>query len=131
MFTCPLLSKLFTSQNQSAIIEAEWTSKPSFSNNTKGAVYIMLNAEGIANNEFLEYKGKPLVRQGDDIFYGDLSGKHYVYMMVMGDKKTSTGEEVPGTIMVQLLESATKKPIKQKITNGLAEAFEFAEAWLR
>lgn len=91
----------------------------------------MLNAEGIANNEFLEYKGKPLVRQGDDIFYGDLSGKHYVYMMVMGDKKTSTGEEVPGTIMVQLLESATKKPIKQKITNGLAEAFEFAEAWLR
>jgi hypothetical protein len=38
----------------------------------------MLNAEGVANNEFLEYKGKPLVRQGDDIFYGDLSEKHYV-----------------------------------------------------
>ena len=92
----------------------------------------MLNAEGVANNEFLEYKGKPLVRQGDDIFYGDLSEKHYVYMMIMSDKPSSKSDTtVPGTVMVQLLESATKKPVKQKITNGLAEAFEFAEAWLR
>ena len=91
----------------------------------------MLNAEGIGNGEFLEYKGKPLVRQGDDIFYGDMSEKHYVYMMIMSDK-TNKGEfTVPGTIMVQLLESDTKKPVKQKVTNGLAEAFEFAEAWLR
>ena len=92
----------------------------------------MLNAEGVTSNEFLEYKGKPLVRQGDDIFYGDLSEKHYVYMMIMSDKPSSKSDTtVPGTVMVQLLESDTKKPIKQKITNGLAEAFEFAEAWLR
>ena len=92
----------------------------------------MLNAEGVSTEEFLEYKGKPLVRQGDDIFYGDLSDKCYVYMMVMSDKKSPKGDEnVPGTVMVQLLDSKTKKPEKQKITNGLAEAFEFAEAWLR
>ena len=92
----------------------------------------MLNAEGVGSEEFLEYKGKPLVRQGDDIFYGDLSDKYYVYMMIMSDKKSPKGDEqVPGTVMVQLLDSQTKKPEKQKITNGLAEAFEFAEAWLR
>ena len=92
----------------------------------------MLNAEGVTCEEFVEYKGKPIVRQGDDIFYGDLSEKYYVYMMIMSDKKSPKGEEnVPGTIMVQLLDSQTKKPEKQKITNGLAEAFEFAEAWLR
>lgn len=92
----------------------------------------MLNAEGVGTEEFLEYKGKPLVRQGDDIFYGDLSDKYYVYMMIMSDKKSPKGDEqVPGTVMVQLLDSQTKKPEKQKITNGLAEAFEFAEAWLR
>ncbi len=92
----------------------------------------MLNAEGVSTEEFLEYKGKPLVRQGDDIFYGDLSDKYYVYMMIMSDKKSPKSDEnVPGTIMVQLLDSKTKKPEKQKITNGLAEAFEFAEAWLR
>ena len=92
----------------------------------------MLNAEGIEKGEFLEYKGKPLVRQGDDIYYGDMSDKYYVYMMIMSDKKSpKDGSDVPGTVMVQLLDSATKKPEKQKITNGLAEAFEFAEAWLR
>ncbi len=92
----------------------------------------MLFAEGVTNEEFVEYKGRPIVRQGDDIFYGDLSEKYYVYMMIMSDKKSpKIDKEVPGTIMVQLLDSQTKKPEKQKITNGLAEAFEFAEAWLR
>ena len=92
----------------------------------------MLKFEGVSENEFVEYKGKPIVRQGDDIFYGDLSERYYVYMMIMSDKKSPKGEQtVPGTIMVQLLDSNTKKPEKQKITNGLAEAFEFAEAWLR
>jgi len=91
----------------------------------------MLNTEGVGMNEFVEYKGRPIVRQGDDIFYGDLSEKYYVYMMIMSDKKSPKSDEnVPGTIMVQLLDSQTKKPEKQKITNGLAEAFEFAEAWL-
>ena len=94
---------------------------------------LMFNLEGVGTGEVLEYKGKPLVRQGDDIFYGDLSEKNYVYMMIMSDKKSPKGDAtVPGTIMVQLLDSETKKPIKQKIiTTGLAEALEYAEAWLR
>ena len=92
----------------------------------------MLHTEGITSEEFVEYKGKPIVRQGDDIYYGDLSEKYYVYMMIMSDKKSpKADQDVPGTIMVQLLDSKTKKPEKQKITSGLAEAFEFAEAWLR
>ena len=92
----------------------------------------MLEFEGVSMDEFVEYKGRPIVRQGDDIFYGDMSEKYYVYMMIMSDKKSPNAYcEIPGTIMVQLLDSKTKKPEKQKITNGLAEAFEFAEAWLR
>ena len=92
----------------------------------------MLEFEGVGADEFVEYKGIPVVRQGDDIYFGDMSDKYYVYMMIMSDKKSPKGDfNVPGTIMVQLLDSKTKKPEKQKITNGLAEAFEFAEAWLR
>ena len=92
----------------------------------------MFELEGVGEGEFLEYKGKPLVRQGDDIFYGDLSEKNFVYMMIMSDKPSpKNGESVPGMIMVQLLDSATKSPVKQKVVSGLAEAFEFAEAWLR
>ena len=92
----------------------------------------MFDLEGVKEGEFLEYKGKPLVRQGDDIFYGDMSEKNYVYMMIMSDKPSAKGDvKVPDMIMVQLLDSTTKSPIKQKITKGLAEAFDFAEAWLR
>ena len=89
----------------------------------------MLNANGVSNNEFVEYKGRPLVRQDDEIFYGDLSGDFYVYMMIMGEKDTENGS-VPAQIMVQLCESSTKIPKKQKLCNGLKEAFEFADAWL-
>ena len=91
----------------------------------------MLNVEGINNEEFLEYKGRPLVRKDDDIYYGDLADKYHVFMMIMSEKNSPKGScQVPGMILVQLLESATKKPEKQQITNGLAEAFEFADAWL-
>ncbi len=91
----------------------------------------MLNASGVSTDEFLEYKGRPLVRKDDDIYYGDLSDKYYIYMMIMSKKGSSKGDaEVPDIIMVQLLEGQTKKIEKQQITHGLSEAFEFADAWL-
>ena len=91
----------------------------------------MLDVKGVGSDEFLEYKGRPLVRQGNDIYYGDLSDKYHIFMMIMGEKDSPKGEgQVPAMILVQLLESATKKPEKQQVTNGLAEAFEFADAWL-
>ena len=36
----------------------------------------MFELEGIEAGEFLSYKGKPLVRQEDEIIYGDLSDKN-------------------------------------------------------
>ena len=89
----------------------------------------MLNANGVGNNEFLEYKGKPLVRQGDDIYYGDMSDKYYIYMMIMNEAETENGN-IPTQIMVQLLDSTTKSPKEQKILSGLKDAFDFADAWL-
>lgn len=89
----------------------------------------MLNTSGVGEKEFLEYKGKPLVRQGDEIFYGDLSDKFYIYMMIMSEKDTENGT-IPERIMIQLVESNTKIPKNQKIVVGFKEAFEFADAWL-
>ena len=89
----------------------------------------MLNANGVGNNEFLEYKGKPLVRQGEELFYGDMSEKFYIYMMIMTEKESANGT-VPDKIMVQLIDSKTKLPSNQKVVSGFKEAFEFADAWL-
>lgn len=91
----------------------------------------MINAQGIQGG-YLEYKGRPLVRQEDDIYYGDLADKYHVYMMIMSDKKSAAdaAQTVPDKIMVQLLAKDAKVPEKQTIVSGLAEAFEMADAWL-
>ena len=90
----------------------------------------MLEISGIESGEFLEYKGRPLVRKDDDIYYGDL-GMHYVKMMIMTDKSTEKSEEkIPKDIVVQLFSSNNPFPVKQVNAKGLSDAFETAEAWL-
>ena len=90
----------------------------------------MLNANGVNENEFLEYKGRPLVRKDNDIYYGDLSEKYHVFMMIMAEKKSTQGEEIPDTIMVQLMEKDNMRPEKQILAKSLADALETADAWL-
>ena len=89
----------------------------------------MLDTKGVGNNEYLEYKGRPLVRHEDELFYGDMSDKFYIYMMIMSEKDTENGS-VPDMIMVQLCEGATKSPKSQTVAHGFKEAFEYADAWL-
>lgn len=85
----------------------------------------MLKATNI-QGKFLEYKGKPLVRQEKEIYYGDMSGKYYVFMMIMSYKN-----EIPDKVLVQLLPTdGSQKPEKQRMANGLYDAFETACAWL-
>ena len=91
----------------------------------------MLNANGITNEEFLEYKGRPLVRKDNDIYYGDLSDKYHVYMMIMTEVPSGIeNEDIPDKIMVQLLPCGKKMPEKQTVANGIADALETADAWL-
>ena len=39
-----------------------------------------MEAIGI-QGKFLEYKGKPLVRQGNELYYGDMSESCYLFLM--------------------------------------------------
>ena len=89
----------------------------------------MLIANGIEGG-YLEYKGRPLVRKDNDIYYGDLSEKYHVFMMIMMEVPSSKGVDVPATIMVQLMEKDASKPEKQAISKSFADALETASAWL-
>ncbi len=89
----------------------------------------MLKAEGV-KGDFLEYKGRPLVRQDDNIYYGDLSDNYYTYLMVISEKSAKNGEDIPDQIMVQLFKSGENKPEKQTFSKGLYDALEMASAWL-
>ena len=85
------------------------------------------------DGSYLTYKGKPLVRKGNDLFYGDLSDEYYLSMMIMSQKQINVGDtsvEVPDTVLVQVL-TKDGKPVKQKLVkNGLYEAFDLGCVWL-
>ena len=89
----------------------------------------MLNVEGINKEEFLEYKGRPLVRHDSDIYYGDLSAKYHVHMIVMSEKEIK-GTMVPDKIVVQLVPNGSIMPEKNIMSTSLIDALETADAWL-
>ena len=89
----------------------------------------MLNAEGVTNEEFLEYKGRPLVRHDGDIYYGDMSAKYHVHMIVMSEKEVK-GTMIPDKIVVQLVPNGSIMPEKNIMSTSLIDALETAYAWL-
>ncbi len=91
----------------------------------------MIDAKDVKGS-YLEYKGRPLVRQDADIYYGDLADKYHVGMMVMTEKVSpiAEGESVPDKVVVQLFAKDSKTPEKQTVANGLPDALETAAAWL-
>lgn len=90
-----------------------------------------MKATGI-QGKYLEYKGQPLVRVEDDIYYGDMSEKYYLFMMIMSYKEIAKfNTQVPDMIMVQIVSTTNAQDVKkQKIVNGLYEAFDLGTAWL-
>jgi hypothetical protein len=80
--------------------------------------------------KYLEYKGKPLVREGDTICYGDMSEKFILILEIMSYKQYE-GNEIPDNILIQIIDS--KDPnniIKQATQKGLHDAFTYGTLWL-
>lgn len=85
-------------------------------------------------SEFLNYKGKPLVRKGNEIYYGDTSEKCIIKMEILSTK-TEGDLESADKIKVLLINSDPKLKgkesiIKQSEKNGLYEAMDIADIWL-
>lgn len=90
----------------------------------------MITATGI-QGKYLEFRGRPLVRKGNELYLGDLSDKGYLSMDIL-ESEERLGVKVPTKIVITVYDSATKKPVKemQKMVKTLADAFEFGDAWL-
>ena len=83
---------------------------------------------------FPMYRGKPLVRSGDTIYYGNMTDK-YVIKIDIKTKKTVEDMEVADKVIVQLMytdpEIRTRKQnVKTSEKNGLYLALDIADAWL-
>lgn len=90
-----------------------------------------MNAKGI-QGKYLEYKGHPLVRLENELYYGDMSEKFYLFMMIMGYREIEKFKiQVPDKVLVQIIPTSGNQTVeKQKMVNSLSEAFELGTAWL-
>lgn len=82
----------------------------------------------------LMYKGKPLVRQGQFIFYGFPDDKYILFMNILETKKVGN-IEVASKVLVQIQStdndvSFNDKVIKQCEKRSFYDAFEIGTIWL-
>ena len=84
--------------------------------------------------KFLTYKGKPMVRKGDTIYYGSTEEKHIV-MIKINSTKDVGGVEVADKVTVHLLLSDQElkfvdRVVKKSDKNGLYAAMDIGAIWL-
>ena len=84
--------------------------------------------------QFLTYKGKPLVRKGDIIYYGNTEEKHIV-MIKVNTTKDVGGITVADKVTVQLLLSDQDLKMKDRVVKssdkvGLYSAMDIGAIWL-
>ncbi len=84
--------------------------------------------------KFLTYKGKPLVRSGNIIYYGNMSDPFVIMIQIISTKKI--GEmEVANRVTVQLLNTdpdvrPRERIVKKSEKQGLYQAMDIATIWL-
>lgn len=88
----------------------------------------------MSETNFLTYKGKPLVRKGNEIYYGDMSEKCVVRFEILSSKKDGK-LEIADKVSVELLDSNTDKPLKDRVKkestkDNLFSALDLGFTWL-
>lgn len=91
-------------------------------------------ADSKKSGEFFSYKGRPLVRCGDEMYYGNME-EPYVIRLQIKSKKEVNGEEIADKVAIQLLAtdpylSPRKQLIKSSEKKGLYLAMDIADIWL-
>ena len=86
----------------------------------------------LVEGKYLEYKDRPLVREGNTICYGDKTEKCFLLLEIMSYQKDEiSGEDLPDKIFIQIIDSNDpNKIIKQGEKSGLYDAFSLGIVWL-
>ena len=83
----------------------------------------------------LTYKGRPLVRCGNDIYYGNMTDAYIVYLQILTTKKEN-GIDVADKVHIILLSTDDSKALPDRIVRqankvGLFNALSFGDIMLR
>ncbi len=88
----------------------------------------------MAETKFLMYKGKPLVRKKNEIFYGDMSEKNVVRFLILSTADDG-GIELANEVSIQLIKNDSDEPIEKRVVkeskkSTLFEALDLGFTWL-
>lgn len=85
-------------------------------------------------SEFFTYKGLPLVRSKNYIYYGNPSDKYIIFITIL--ETDDSDEQIPTRVTVELLltdESLlpNERSLKKSEKTSLYEALDIGEIWLK
>ena len=84
----------------------------------------------LVGGKYLEYKGRPLVREGDTICYGSMEDKCILILEIMSYKEVD-GQSVPDDIFIQVINPKNSGDIRnQGSKKGLYDAMGIGLVWL-
>ena len=84
----------------------------------------MANTEEV---KYLEYKGRPLVKRGNTVIYGDIADEYYVCMEIL-DTESHDDLELATDVVVTLMNGTRIE--KKAEREGLYRALDIGAYWL-
>ena len=83
---------------------------------------------------FLMYKGKPLVRCGDTLYYGNMADKYVVMLRVLSTRKKGD-MELADKVSIQLMYTDADVRVRDRVVKssekqGLYNAMDIGSIWL-
>jgi len=75
----------------------------------------------------LIYKGKPLVKRGNTVIYGDINDKFYIHISIL-DTEMQNDLELASDVIVSLMENG--RVVKKVEREGLYRALDVGAFWL-
>lgn len=83
---------------------------------------------------FLMYKGRPLVRSGNTLYYGSMAEKYVIVMQILSTKEEN-GMQMAEKVQIQLMLTDPEVRMKDRIIKksekiGLYNAMDIGSIWL-
>jgi hypothetical protein len=117
--------------NGGIIMEKKKTDKASAAKNDKK------NEVGgkVKKQKFLLYKGKPLVRSGNTLYYGNMSDPYVVMLQILSTKDMGD-MKIADKVQIQLMSTDPDLRMKDRISkkterSGLYNAMDIGSIWLQ
>ena len=82
----------------------------------------------------MTYKGKPLVRKDNELYYGWMTDPYVLYLQILTTVQAD-GAETPDKVQVTLLSTDLSRSMKertarQSVRHGLYNALDIGSIWL-